>query len=394
MADRKVSELPAADALVGTEIVPGAQAGVTKKITVADIAALATGTGDVTGPASSTDNALARFHETGGKTLQNSVATVSDNGALTLTGATVTTSQPIIDVTQTWNDAAVAFTGLKANITDTASAAGSSIADFQVGGSSKFSVSKTGVISQTASDRWLLQFISSTKAQGGVKFREATDGAETAYIGYFTAVLKGVQITSTSIFGWSGSTSASSTTPDLILYRDDAATLAQRNTTNAQTYRLYNTYTGTNDYERLAFTWDSNTAKIQTEAAGNGTLRTLQLGPMYTATLKSGVLVTPVTTTASPAATDTGAVYTNEGDADGATVTLPTAAAGLRFTVYVQAAQTLTVTAGSGDTIRIASNVTSAAGSITSAVVGSSVSLLAINATEWIATSSIGSWSF
>jgi hypothetical protein len=104
--------------------------------------------------------------------------------------------------------------------------------------------------------------------------------------------------------------------------------------------------------------------------------------------------VVAVTTTASPAATNSGTVYTNEGDADGATVTLPTAAAGLRFFFYVSVAQVLTVTAASGDTIRIASSVTAAAGSITSAVVGSAVTLVAINSTEWVATSSVGSWSF
>jgi hypothetical protein len=106
------------------------------------------------------------------------------------------------------------------------------------------------------------------------------------------------------------------------------------------------------------------------------------------------VKITPVTTTATPAATDTRTVYTNEGDTDGATITLPTAVAGLQFTAYVQTAQTLTITAAAGDTLRIASSVTAAAGSITSAVVGSSVTLTAINATEWVATSSIGSWSF
>lgn len=104
--------------------------------------------------------------------------------------------------------------------------------------------------------------------------------------------------------------------------------------------------------------------------------------------------VTAVTTTASPASTSSGTAFTNEGDADGATITLPTAAAGLRFTVVVQTAQTLTITAGAGDTIRIASSVTAAAGSITSAVVGSAVELVAINNVEWIAVSSIGSWSF
>lgn len=42
------------------------------------------GTGDVAGPASSTDNAITRFHETGGKTIQNSLATVDDNGSINI----------------------------------------------------------------------------------------------------------------------------------------------------------------------------------------------------------------------------------------------------------------------------------------------------------------------
>src|SRR5512139_2953874 len=46
------------------------------------------------------------------------------NRALTLTGATVTTSKPIFDLSQTWNNAAVAFIGFKVNITATSYAAG------------------------------------------------------------------------------------------------------------------------------------------------------------------------------------------------------------------------------------------------------------------------------
>lgn len=45
-------------------------------------------TGDVTGPGSSTDNALARWNGTGGDTLQDSTVTVTDNGEMT------NTSQP------------------------------------------------------------------------------------------------------------------------------------------------------------------------------------------------------------------------------------------------------------------------------------------------------------
>ena len=112
--------------------------------------------------------------------------------------------------------------------------------------------------------------------------------------------------------------------------------------------------------------------------------------------LAYGSPVTAVTTTASPASTDSGTLYTNEGDGDGAEVTLPTAktSPSLIFKFYVQAAQTLTITAGADDTIRIGSSVTAAAGSITCATVGSSVTLECINATEWVATASVGTWTF
>lgn len=42
------------------------------------------GGGDVTGPASSTDNAIVRFNGTGGKTLQNSGVTIDDSNTLTV----------------------------------------------------------------------------------------------------------------------------------------------------------------------------------------------------------------------------------------------------------------------------------------------------------------------
>ncbi len=45
------------------------------------------GGGDVAGPASSTDNAIARFHSTTGKILQNGLATIDDDGTIRVTGA-------------------------------------------------------------------------------------------------------------------------------------------------------------------------------------------------------------------------------------------------------------------------------------------------------------------
>jgi folate-dependent tRNA-U54 methylase TrmFO/GidA len=60
------------------------------------------------------------------------------------------------------------------------------------------------------------------------------------------------------------------------------------------------------------------------------------------------------------------------------------------FTYYVQANQTLRIQTAAGDTIRIGGTVTAAAGYIESSTVGDSVTLVAINATEWVATSVVG----
>jgi hypothetical protein len=51
-----------------------------RALVVADIPALPYGTGDVVGPASATDNAVARFNLTTGKLIQNSVTTIDDTG--------------------------------------------------------------------------------------------------------------------------------------------------------------------------------------------------------------------------------------------------------------------------------------------------------------------------
>lgn len=97
----------------------------------------------------------------------------------------------------------------------------------------------------------------------------------------------------------------------------------------------------------------------------------------------------PVSVTAA----QTGDAFTNEGAAGEVNHNLPTAAAGLTYTFIVQVAQNLRVTAASGDTIRVAGSVSAAAGNIVNAVVGSTVILLAINATEWIALGTpAGTW--
>ncbi len=92
------------------------------------------------------------------------------------------------------------------------------------------------------------------------------------------------------------------------------------------------------------------------------------------------------------AATDSNKVYTNEGSTAQNYHTLPTAVAGLMFTFIVQDADGIRVTANTGDTIRIGNQVSASAGRIDSTTIGSAVILVAINATEWVAISSVGTW--
>jgi hypothetical protein len=66
--------------------------------------------------------------------------TIQYNDAGTLNGNSDFTVDP------DWNDASTVFTGLKLNVTDTASAAGSNLLDLQSGGTSNFKVSHAGDI--------------------------------------------------------------------------------------------------------------------------------------------------------------------------------------------------------------------------------------------------------
>lgn len=89
---------------------------------------------------------------------------------------------------------------------------------------------------------------------------------------------------------------------------------------------------------------------------------------------------------------ENGKVLTNEGATARAYNALPAAVAGLDFRFVVQDSDGMRITAAAGDTIRIAGSVSAAAGYIQNATIGSAIHLIAINATEWIAVSYVGTW--
>jgi hypothetical protein len=64
---------------------------------------------------------------------------------------------------------------------------------------------------------------------------------------------------------------------DTIFARDAANTFAQRNAANAQTFRVYNTFTDASNYERGFLRWSSNVFEVGPEAAGTGTARPMRI---------------------------------------------------------------------------------------------------------------------
>ena len=249
--------------------------------------------GKISGPASATDNAIARFDGTTGKLVQDSAnATMADNGALTLATGSVTDPQPILNLSQTWNNANKTFTGIKANITDTASKSDSLLMDLQVGGSSKFKIDKNGRIS---SENF---YVGSVYAMGSndIGIIGRIFGVNNSYItvgvnGFFTIATNGkvgifmdfptpnVYLPSDVAFGFnSGALSTDAATPDVTLYRDAANTLAQRRSTIAQESRLYGSYTSATAYQRLS---TKTIREAVTCAAGASVTTTISI-PKYT----------------------------------------------------------------------------------------------------------------
>jgi len=186
-------------------------------------------------------------------------STTPNTGAFTTLSAnngTLTSSSPAFTLAQTWNNAGVVFTALRANVTDTASNSASLLMDLQVGGSSRAYINKSGHIIGTS-------FISLASGFGGISDQGTEKGPFCASSGAMC-------------FGGNGGA-------PFLRYDGAANILAQRNGTNAQTFRLYRTYTDASNYERLGFLATNTTRyTITSENAGTGSARSLEVS-FYTA---------------------------------------------------------------------------------------------------------------
>jgi hypothetical protein len=195
---------------------------------------------------------------------------VNNGASVFSSGVSLNSSNPAITITQTWNNAGATFTGFVENITNTNSAAASLLMDLQVGGVSQFSVSKAGVLTGTLTNCTGLPISTGISGLGtGVATWAATPSSanlasaitDETGSGALAFATSPTFTTNLSINGGSGAA---------VLSTDAANTLAVRNSTNAQIFRVYNTYTNSSNgkwTEIAAF----NTTDIDIQTNGNGT---------------------------------------------------------------------------------------------------------------------------
>ena len=176
------------------------------------------------------------------------------------TGGTATTTKPhllIEPAGTTSTNWSTSGTGLGVNAP---SGFTGNLLDLQVNGSSKVSVNSSGVFTGGISTLGLDNLIGAW-LRAGSSFQLSVD---TAGIGFRAGI----------------------GAPNAYIVPEANNTLAQRNGTNAQVFRLYNTFTSATNFERLNFRWTSNEAIIDTEAgSGGGTLRGLKIGSAGTSLL-------------------------------------------------------------------------------------------------------------
>ena len=237
MASTKISDLTASSALAATDRIPVVQ-------TVG------------AGPVRTTPDAIKTYIETGG---------------------TVTASDPVLDLSQTWNNAGVTFTGLKLNVTNTASASNSLFADWQVGGSSVLSLTIRDP-SVASSPNFFSPGITTFR---GASSGQTLQGIRVAGYGETRGIVIGtvssfgeqtIQMNNLASFGWTSSNNEFQDVKDTTLRRDSEGVLALRTGVSTQTFRIYNTYTDASNYERLSLIPGaaSNWMQIKAETAGTG----------------------------------------------------------------------------------------------------------------------------
>lgn len=307
MADTKISALPSATIpLAGTELLPIVQGGATTKVAASafqaplvsgtniktvnsisllgagDVAVQPTlvsgtniktvngnsllGSGDLTisgggSPGGSTTQV--QFNDAGAFGGDAGLAFDKTTGKLTVGGKTVTASAPVLDLSQSWGNNLVAFTGIKFNVSSDVSASGSLLMDLQVGGVSKLKVDKSGYL--TTSGNFTLGAVS----YDGTALSGVTRMALPNLMLGTTAFSDRTGISNTAISASVSAFTISTGSGNNIILTPGSHVLEQRNGANGQALRVYGNYTTASDFRRLKMSMSlAGVAEIKPEDGG------------------------------------------------------------------------------------------------------------------------------
>ena len=199
------------------------------------------------------------------------------NGTAVVTASSVTSVSYANATTATYVSGGTVqrqFTAIKANVTDTASDPTSKLLDLQVGGVSKFSINKAGDLTMnSAADPGT--YISNPY----LGFLFFGGNARSFFLGQDGGGNGLANMSSFGSIGFSSAAIPAYNTSDVRLWRDGAGQLALRNGANAQTFRVYNTYSNAGvDVEYLQLSTSVNGFRVGTNSSGSGTPRPLFLG--------------------------------------------------------------------------------------------------------------------
>lgn len=301
------------------------------------------GSGDVTGAASSTDNAIARYDSTTGKVIQDSSVTLSDVSGSTVTMATLAGNALAFVATAPTATTGASQAGKAVTVTASAAVASTDTAGAAAGGSVTITA---GAAARNASGN----------ANGGDINLVTGAGIGTGTAGQ--VLMQAGTLAKPSI-GWHGGISG--------IYYDSGLHICH------------------NGAERLTLVG----AGVQLNSLLQGLGNQIS-GYRHTTTASTAGSGSPLVLTSDESFN----VRTNEGATAENYYTLPTAVAGMQFTFIVQDTDGIRITAATGDTIRpIAGTAASATGGfIRCATAGAFITLVSINDTEWVAIGSAGVW--
>jgi hypothetical protein len=213
---------------------------------------------DVSGVTTGTTRTLTAPNASGriqieGQPIGNTTPSTGAFTTLSSNTGTITASTPLA-VTQTWNNSATFFRAIETNITNTNSQTESYHLLCTVGGSAVAYIRRDGRI------------VGSANVYGSINLESAL-------------LPQGVAVGNASYIGFCSNSFANDSGGDLRLFRDAANVLAQRNAANAQTFRIYNTFTSATNFERLNIIAQSaGSVIIGTEkGSAGGTARGMEL---------------------------------------------------------------------------------------------------------------------